>query len=103
MDVGLSMLVPLREWSVFQGFVLLLSALPAILDRLVEHVLPTEPALGPSRPALVSIISVPPRLVRSRFIGVSRYPRADGSVSGWKQARSVLPTPRSSLRSRDSG
>ena len=102
MDVDLSMLAPLREWSVFQGFVLLLSALPAILDRLVEHVLPTEPALGRSRPALVSI-SVPPHLVRSRFTGVSRYPGAEGSVSGWKQARSVLPTPRSSLRSRDSG
>jgi len=99
MDVGLSMLVPLREWSVFQGFVLLLSALPALLDRLVEHVLPTEPALGRSRPALVSV-SVSPRLVCSRFTRVSRYPRADGSVSGWKQARSVLPTPRSSLRGR---
>ena len=42
MNVGLSMLVPLREWNLSQGVLFLLSTLAAILDRIAEYVVPAE-------------------------------------------------------------
>lgn len=98
MNVGLSMLVPLREWNLSQGVLFLLSTLAAILDRIAEYVVPAEPEFGAGRRAVV-MVSAPLRSVRSRLLRVSPLRQATGGQV-WRQARSALPTTRSSFRSR---
>lgn len=101
MDVGLSMLVPLREWRMPQRVLILLSTLAAILNRLAEYVLPTEREFGAGRPAVVTV-SAPSRSIGLRRGRVSPVRRSVGGHV-WRQARSALPTTRSSFRSRSSG
>jgi len=66
MDVGLLMLVPLKEWNLWQGVLLLLSTLVAILDRIAEYLVPAEREFGAGRPAAVTV-SAPLGTVRSRL------------------------------------
>jgi hypothetical protein len=101
MDVGLSMLVPLKEWSVPQGILVLLSALAAILNRIVEYVVPTEREFGVGRPAVVAV-SAPLQSIGVRLGRVYPVRRSAGGQV-WRQARSTLPTTRSFFRSRSSG
>jgi len=61
MDVGLSMLVPMRE-CVSQGLLRLLSA---ILNVIAEYVVPTDREIDIAKPAVVTV-SVPLRSVGSR-------------------------------------
>jgi hypothetical protein len=100
MNVGMSMLVPLREWNLSQGVLFLLSTLTAILDRIAEYVVPAEWESRAGEPAVVSV-SAPLRSVRSRLARVSPLRQAVGGQV-WRQARSALPTTRSSFRSRSS-
>jgi hypothetical protein len=101
MDVGLLMLVPLREWKLSQGVLFLLSTLAAILDRIAEYVVPTEREFGMDRPAVV-MVSAPLQSVRARLRRMSPLRQAVGGQA-WRQARSALPTTRSSFRSRFPG
>jgi len=101
MNVGLSMLVSLREWNMPQGVLFLLSTLAAILDRIAEYVVPAEWEFRAGRPAVVTV-SIPLRSVRARLGRVRPLRQAVGGQV-WRQARSALPTTRSSFRSRSSG
>jgi hypothetical protein len=101
MDVGLSMLVPLREWNLSQGVLFLLSALGAILDRVAEYLMPAERGFGAGRPATVAVL-VPLRAVGLRLARMSPPRQAVGGQV-WRQARSALPTTHSSFHSRFSG
>src|SRR6476469_9453434 len=101
MNVGLSMLVSLREWSLSQGVLFLLSFFTAVLDRIAEYVVPAEWEFRAGRPAVVTV-SAPLRSVRARLGRVRPLRQAVGGQV-WRQARSALPTTRSSFRSRSSG
>jgi len=101
MNVGFSMLIPLREWNALQGVLLLLSTLAAILDRIAEYVVPAEREFGADRRAAVAV-SEPARSFELCLARVSPIRRAVGGQV-WRQARSALPTTRSSFRSRFSG
>src|ERR1044071_6935511 len=98
MDVGSSMLVPLREWNVSQGVLLLLSTLVVFLDRIAEYVMPAEREFGAGRRPALSVAE-PIGPFGLRLARVSPVRRAVGGQV-WRQARSALPTTRSSFRSR---
>jgi hypothetical protein len=99
MNVGLSMLVPLREWNLSQGVLFLLSTLAAILDRIAECVVPAEREFRTRKPAVVTV-SAPLRSARLARVSPLRQ-AVVGQV--WRQARSALPTTHSSCRSRSTG
>ena len=101
MNVGLSMLVPLREWNLSQGVLILLSTFAAILDRIAEYVMPADRECRAGKLAVVTV-SAPFPPVRLRIGRVSPLRQAEGTQM-WRQARSALPTTRSFFRSRSSG
>jgi hypothetical protein len=79
MDVDLSMLVRLKEWSVPQGILVLLSALAAVLNRVAEYVVPTEREFGAGRPAFVAASS-PLRSIGARLGRIYPVPRPAGGA-----------------------
>src|SRR5690349_22816945 len=100
MDVGSSMLVPLKEWNVPQAVLLLLATVAAILEGITEYVVAAEEGFRAGTRTAVSV-SEPLGPFGLRLVRVSPL---RGAVGGqvWRQARSALPTTRSSFRSRSS-
>ena len=98
MDVGFSMLVRLKEWSVPEGVLVLLSTLAAILNKIAQYVVSAEHEFGAGRPAAVTV-SAPLAPIGVRLARVSPVRQSVGGHV-WRQARSALPATRPSFRSR---
>ena len=94
------MLVSLKEWELSQGVLLLLSTFALLLDNVLEYMLPSGREFSEGRCVAVTV-SEPAGSFGWRLARVSLRRTVGAQV--WRQARSTLPTTRSSFRSRSLG
>ena len=96
MDAGSLMLALLNgELRVVQGLVLLLSTLGAMLYRMVESMLPTGSEFGGNK-----LVLLPVRTSGACKKGLWRPRNGEEGFPTREPARTILPSTRSSLKSR---